>query len=51
MHGSPHQHIWSFAAGLDKQNTNSHASCPCGTGNVTTRFPHLWVRATSVSQA
>ena len=31
-HGSPRQHIWTFAAGFDEQT--GHNKCPCITGNT-----------------
>ena len=35
-HGSPRQHVWSFAAGLDEGNTVYRNSiCPCVTGSTT----------------
>ena len=37
-YGSPRQHIWSFAAGLDEVNTYSHTTCPCVAGS-TNRVP------------
>ena len=56
-HGSPPQHIWTFATGVDETDGVSGdatpATCSCvngsTTGNIT--FPHLWARITSVSQA
>ena len=34
-HGSPRQHIWSFAGGLDEDSSvDSAASCPCVTGST-----------------
>ena len=34
-HGSPRQHIWSFAGGLDEGNTfYRYAPCPCVTGST-----------------
>ena len=40
-HGSPRQHIWSFAGGLDEESSvDSAASCPCVTGSTAgTRIP------------
>ena len=33
-YGSPRQHIWSFAGGLDEESSvHSHFSCPCVTGS------------------
>ena len=33
-HGSPHQHIWTFAGGVDEQTTYSHCcTCPCVNGS------------------
>ena len=32
-HGSPRQHIWSFAGGFDEENS-IHATCPCVTGST-----------------
>ena len=37
-HGSPHQHIWSFAAGQDEVNTFNYLTCPCVPGS-TNRSP------------
>ena len=35
-HGSPRQHIWTFANGLDEVPTTlSYAKCPCVTGSTT----------------
>ena len=28
-HGNPRQHIWTFAAALDKQHDNLNSKCPC----------------------
>ena len=33
-HGSPHQHIWTFAAGFD-ESSNSGLTCPCVVGSTT----------------
>ena len=34
-HGqSPRQHIWTFAAGYDEQNTQPSSTCPCVTGST-----------------
>ena len=34
-HGSPRQHIWSFAGGLQEvASTYSHLTCPCVTGST-----------------
>ena len=34
-HGSPRQHIWTFANGQDENSTTfSYASCPCVTGST-----------------
>ena len=51
--GSPRQHIWTFAAGVDEGTTYHDLQCPCVTGStiMETTFPHLWARTTSVSQA
>ena len=34
MHGSPRQHIWSFAGGLDEQGSHPAERCPCTTGST-----------------
>ena len=31
-HGSPRQHIWSFAAGFDEGTYSRFSTCPCVTG-------------------
>ena len=36
-HGSPRQHIWTFAAGIDEQTQHSYG-CPCVTGSTAGRF-------------
>ena len=33
-HGSPRQHIWTFAAGVAEQNADSDTMCPCDTGST-----------------
>ena len=33
-HGFPHQHIWTFAAGIDEQNTSTSSTCPCVNGST-----------------
>ena len=33
-HGSPRQHIWTFAAGVDEQTTRSCCTCPCIAGST-----------------
>ena len=33
-HGSPRQHIWTFAAGVDEQRDYSTSTCPCVTGST-----------------
>ena len=33
-HGSPRQHIWSFAAGIDERETRSFLLCPCVIGST-----------------
>ena len=34
-HGqSPRQHIWTFAAGVDEQNTQPSSTCPCVNGST-----------------
>ena len=32
--GSPRQHIWTFAGGVDEQTSYSYATCPCVTGST-----------------
>ena len=32
-HGSPRQHIWTFAGGLDEQGSYPNERCPCVTGS------------------
>ena len=32
--GFPHQHIWTFAAGIDERNTLSSSTCPCVNGST-----------------
>jgi len=32
--GSPRQHIWTFAAGVDEQTTYTSATCPCVNGST-----------------
>ena len=34
MHGSPRQHIWTFAAGIWNNNTRLSHDCPCNTRSV-----------------
>ena len=34
MHGSPRQHIWTFAGGVGEQNANVEATCPCVSGST-----------------
>ena len=33
-HGSPRQHIWTFANGLEEQSRFPYAQCPCVTGST-----------------
>ena len=33
-HGSPRQHIWTFANGLEEQSSYPYAQCPCVTGST-----------------
>jgi len=33
-HGSPRQHIWTFAAGVNEQMSYINATCPCVTGSI-----------------
>ena len=33
-HGSPRQHIWSFAAGFDEGTYSPFSTCPCVTGST-----------------
>ena len=33
-HGSPRQHIWTFAAGIEDQYRGHTGTCPCVTGSV-----------------
>ena len=33
-HGSPRQHIWTFAGGLDEQGSYPRETCPCVTGST-----------------
>ena len=33
-HGSPRQHIWTFAAGLDERTVHADATCPCVAGSL-----------------
>ena len=33
-YGSPRQHIWSFAGGLDEQTTYPDSTCPCVAGST-----------------
>ena len=33
-HGSPRQHIWTFAAGLDERTLHADATCPCVAGSL-----------------
>ena len=33
-HGSPRQHIWSFAGSIDERDTRSFLLCPCVTGST-----------------
>ena len=38
-HGSPRQHIWSFAGGLDEESTvHPASSCPCVTGSTSRNY-------------
>ena len=32
-HGSPRQHIWTFAGGIDEQTTHDCCTCPCVNGS------------------
>ena len=38
-HGSPRQHIWSFANGLSEVNTNPMSTCPCVAGSSSNYIP------------
>ena len=38
MHGSPRQHIWSFANGLDELGSYPAERCPCVTGSSNGNF-------------
>ena len=39
-HGSPRQHVWTFAAGVEDQQTFYDGTCPCVTGSITgSRIP------------
>ena len=38
-HGSPRQHIWTFAAALDEVGTNPASNCPCNKGSGSTTVP------------
>ena len=39
-YGSPRQHIWTFATGVDEQRTYTCCTCPCVTGStVGSRIP------------
>ena len=33
-HGSPRQHIWTFACGVDEQTTYRGSTCPCVAGSI-----------------
>ena len=33
-HGSPRQHIWTFATGVDEQTRYSYGICPCVTRSI-----------------
>ena len=33
-HGSPRQHIWTFAAGLDEESVYPDSTCPCVAGST-----------------
>ena len=33
-HGSPRQHVWTFAAGLDERTVHADATCPCVAGSL-----------------
>ena len=37
-HGSPRQHIWTFANGVDEQTTWTCCTCPCVTGSRGANF-------------
>ena len=39
MHGSPSQHIWSFASGLSEVNSRPMATCPCVAGSSSNNIP------------
>ena len=42
MHGSPRQHIWTFANGaLENYTTPIHNNCPCEIGNITSIPPFV----------
>ena len=48
LHGSPRQHIWTFANGVWENDTGSQIwTCPCDNGATST--PHLLEKITSVS--
>ena len=38
-HGSPRQHIWSFAAALDEAGSSTRSNCPCMSGTSATPPP------------
>ena len=40
-HGSPRQHIWTFAAGLEEQPTYPCCTCPCVAGSWSTGGGHI----------
>ena len=33
-HGSPRQHVWTFAAGIDERTVHADATCPCVAGSL-----------------
>ena len=38
-HGSPRQHIWSFANGLSEVNSHPMSTCPCVAGSSSNNIP------------
>ena len=43
-HGSPRQHIWTFAGGLDEQGSYPAERCPCVTGSTNGNLIPSFVR-------
>ena len=41
--GSPRQHIWTFAAGVDEQTAYSNSHCPCVTGSTSQNYIPFFV--------